>query len=52
MEYIFYYAQDPNREPIGRVKANNKSQAEELFANKKQLPLSKFNSIFRVEKDE
>lgn len=52
MEYIFYYAQDPTKEPIGKVKASNQNQAEELFANKKQLPLSKFNSIFRVEKNE
>jgi hypothetical protein len=47
-EFILYSANDPNKEPIKKIKASSPTEAINIFCEIKQLPLSEFLKIFRV----
>jgi len=47
-EFILYSTNDPKKEPIYKIKANSFSDAIMIFCEMKQLPLSEFLKLFRV----
>ena len=49
-EYFFYRGFDHTKEPIGKGRFISLMEAYELLAKQKNLPLSEFTKIFKVEK--
>lgn len=47
-EFVFYNINDPNQEPLGKIQANSKYEAEEKSSQIKQLPLHEFLMVFEV----
>ena len=48
-KYKYFFKSDLNRESIGVVKAKNEDKAYLKAANKKQLSLPQFISLFGIE---
>ena len=48
--YIYYFKNDIECEPIGRVMATSLYEARELVMAKKQLDAEAFDALFVVEK--
>ena len=49
-KYFFYAKNDSEQEPISSVLAFSRLQAAKQFANRKQLNLKSFLSVFSVSK--
>jgi hypothetical protein len=49
-KYYFYSRRDQNQEAIDSVRAFSRMQAAKYFANRKQMDLKTFLSIFAVSK--
>lgn len=49
-KYIYYYKNDPDKEPIGVLKASSTDEATLKASLIKQIPLEDFKEIFKVER--
>ena len=47
--FIYYSKNDPNKESISKFNCSDISEAINLFSTVKNLPLKKFNKLFKVE---
>jgi len=49
-KYFYYHKNDSNKEPIGKIEANNLEEALLKAAQIKQLKIDDFLDVFKVER--
>jgi len=49
-KYYYYHKNDPKKEPIGKIEANNLEEALLKAAHIKQLKIDNFLDVFKVER--
>lgn len=49
-KYFYYHKNDKNKEPIGKIEANNLEEALLKAAHIKQLKIDDFLDVFKVER--
>tara|TARA_R100000995_G_C3410884_1_gene89315 strand:- start:43 stop:198 length:156 start_codon:yes stop_codon:yes gene_type:complete len=50
MKYKYFTKNDPKKEAVGIVNADNNLDAQKLAARVKKMDLNSFNKIFTIEK--